>query len=98
VTVPGSGRHDILEVELPTCSRNDFELSWIGGLSTRYGMRYVDVMSRSMEDWRTKSSSFDSVSRTLPPFSTGARSLNHSDDDVTIETRLDYWERFDTTA
>ncbi len=55
-------------------------------------------MSRSMEDWRTKSSSFDSVSRTLPPFSTGARSLNHSDDDVTIETRLDYWERFDTTA
>ncbi len=31
------------------------------------------------------------VSRTLPPSSTGARSLNHSDDDSTIETRLDYW-------
>ena len=47
---------------IPTCSRNDLELSGIGGLSTRYGMReYVDVMSRSKEDWRTKSSSLASA-------------------------------------
>ncbi len=39
----------------------------------------------------SSSDTYSSLSGTLPPSLTGARSLNYSDDDSTIETRLDYW-------
>jgi len=46
-----------------------------------------------MQEKKKKEKKEKKPSRTLR-----ARSLNHSDNDLTIETRLDYWERFDTTA